>query len=69
LRYTLSFYMFFTRAHKANTCTERRISVIDRILTTFGKLLALYISSCCWNLIPILVNPVQSRLEWGLSLT
>jgi hypothetical protein len=63
LRYPLSFYMFLTRAHKVNICTERRISVIDRILTTFGKLLAVYISSCCSNLIPIHVNPVQSRLE------
>jgi len=34
-----------------NTCTERRISVIDRILTTFGKLLAVCTSSCCSNLI------------------
>jgi len=51
LRYTLSLYMFLARVHNMNTCTERRISVIDRILTTFGKLLAVYTSSCCSNLI------------------
>ena len=48
--------------------TERRISVIGRIMTTFGTLLAVYTSSCCSNLISIRVNP-QSRLEWDSSVT